>query len=375
MHAFRVGRILTMDAQQPEIRDGGILVCEGRIAAIGPWRDVAGDGQPHDLGPGTLVPGVINAHTHLGLSHLAGRIPRGLGFPCWADRLFSILLQEKGTLQAAESTLRAMRGSGTCFVADVVAGDQSIASRALEAQGMAGLLFQEFAGQGRKGGAYPKAGACPAVRSGSCSAGVHALYSTSAVLAQAVKRWCVARGRPFTLHLAEVPGENELFLSGSGPLSDFLRARRILPKDFSVPQLSAVAFAQELGLLDAGTLAVHCVQVAEPDVEILVRSGASVCLCPRSNEWIGVGRAPAHNLHAAGIPLCLGTDSPASNADMDLWGEVRAARSLIPSISLAGLLAMVTRNPARALGIDRDYGSLEAGKKAVWATLPADLED
>lgn len=234
---------------------------------------------------------------------------------------------------------------------------------------MAGLLFQEFAGQGRKGGAPP------AVRSGFCSAGVHALYSTSAVLAQAVKQWCVARGRPFTLHLAEVPGENELFVSGAGSFSDFLRARRILPKDFSVPQLSAVAFAQELGLLDAGTLAVHCVQVAEPDVEILVRSGASVCLCPRSNEWIGVGRAPAHKLHAVGIPLCLGTDSPASNADMDLWGEVRAARSLIPRIPLAGLLALVTRNPARALGIDGDYGSLEPGKKAVWATLPADLQD
>ena len=139
--------------------------------------------------------------------------------------------------------------------------------------------------------------------------------------------------------------------------------------------MSAVAYADSLGLLDGRTLAVHCVQAGPRDIEMLAASGASVCLCPRSNRWIGVGDAPAAALHAAGVPLCIGTDSLASNADLDLWEELRALRALLPvTTSLMDLLAMVTRNPAKVLGIDGEYGSLEAGRRAAWAILPRDFE-
>ena len=117
----------------------------------------------------------------------------------------------------------------------------------------------------------------------------------------------------------------------------------------------------------------HCVRVNEEDADILARSGASVCLCPRSNAWIGVGPAPAAMLHAVGVPLCLGTDSLASASDMELWAELRTVRAMLPGVSLMGLLELVTRNPARALGVEADFGSLEAGKRAVWAVLPEDF--
>lgn len=365
--AFRAARILTMNPDCPEISDGGILVREGRILAIGTWREVAPDGVHRDLGAVTVVPGLINAHAHLELSHLAGRVPPGLGFAVWADTLFAAMRESRVTEADLELAVAAARARGTCHVADVVGREFFMVRRVLERQGVGGFLFHELSGGGREF----RPGSLP----GDWSPGVHSLYSTEQGLAQTIKQWCVSRDLPFSLHLAEAPGENELFRTGRGDFADFLRARRILPKGFAPPGLSAVRFAHELGLLDGRTLAVHCVQLDESDVDILAASGASVCLCPRSNRWIGVGDAPVAALHASQVPLCLGTDSLASVPDLDLWQELHVVRALLPaSVSLTDLLALVTRNPARLLGVDAEIGSLDAGKRALWTVLPEDME-
>lgn len=365
--AFRAARILTMNPDCPEILDGGILVREGRILALGAWREVAGDGVPRDLGAVTLVPCLINAHAHLELSHLAGRVPAGLGFAGWADALFAAMRESRVTEAALKRAVDEARAGGTCHLADVVGREFDMVRRVLDSQGLDGFLFQEFSGRGRE--------FKPKDLPGAWSPGVHSLYSTDQGLARSIKQWCESRALPFCLHLAEAPGENELFKSGSGEFADFLRARRILPRGFAAPGVSAVGFARELGLLDELTLAVHCVQIDEHDVQILAASGASVCLCPRSNRWIGVGDAPVAALHAAKVPLCLGTDSLASVPDLDLWQELRVVRTLLPaSASLSDLLALATRNPARLLGIDADLGSLDVGKRAAWAVLPDDMK-
>lgn len=366
--AVRARRILTMDPGRPEILDGGILIRDGRILAVGPWKDIAGHGVRRDLGAVTIVPGLINAHTHLELSHLARRITTGQGFMAWADSLFAAMREGPVDESAVDLAVMDARVSGTCCVADVVAREAGVVRRALDRQGLGGILLREFSGRNRD--------FSPPSLPGHWSAAIHSLYSSDQGFAQCVKGWCLGRNLPFSMHLAEVPGENELFRSGRGEFADFLRARRILPKGYEAPGLSAVEFARDLGLLDKNTLVVHCVRVGGRDVEILAESGASVCLCPRSNRLIGVGDPPASALHAAKIPLCLGTDSLASVPSLDLWEEVRAVRRLLPPSSpLQDLLAMVTVNPARALGILRDYGRLETGKRAAWAVLPGDLEE
>lgn len=368
IEAFRARRILPMTPECREIVDGGILIQDGRILAVGDWKKVAGHGVQRDLGAVTIVPGLVNAHTHLELSHLAQRVSTGQGFMAWADSLFAAMREGRTDEAAVELAVGQARGSGTCCLADVVVREGELVRRALARQGLEGLLWREFSGRDRD--------FRPDSLPGRWSAAIHALYSTDQGLAQAVKGWCMARGLPFSLHLAEVPGENRLFRSGSGDFADFLRARRILPKGFEAPGLSATELARNLGLLDRDTLAVHCVRVDRRDVEILAESGASVCLCPRSNRLIGVGDAPAADLHAAGITLCLGTDSLASVPSLDLWEEVRALRRLLPPATpLHDLLVMVTANPARALGVEQDCGSLEAGKRALWAVLPDDLAE
>ncbi len=366
--AIRAGRILTMNPDRPEIFDGGLLVREGRILAVGPWKEVAGGGVRRDLGAVTIVPGLINAHAHLELSHLAGRVPLGLGFMGWADALFAAMREGRPDESSVERAVRQAKAGGTCCVADVVGREFDLVRRVLTRLGLEGLLVREYSGRNREFDPQPL--------SGLWSPGIHALYSTDRGFAQAVKRWCDERGLPFSLHLAEVPGENELFLRGDGAFAGFLRERRILPRGFSAPGMSAVGFAAELGLLNERTLAVHCVQVAEDDMRILAQSGAFVCLCPRSNRGIGVGDAPAAALRTAGVPLCLGTDSLASVRSLDLWDEARAVRSLLPSRTTLGeIVSMMTLNPACVLGLDRDYGSLEVGKRAAWSVVPGDLEE
>lgn len=368
MEAIRAGRILTMNPERPEIVDGGVLVRDGRIQAVEPWKKLVGMDVCHELGAVTIVPGLINAHVHLELSHLAGQISAGLGFAAWAESLFAAMRATRVTDVAVERAIGGALASGTCFVADVNGREFDMVRRALKRQGVRGHLFREFSGLGR-GQDF-----CPEPLPGSWSPSVHALYSTASVFAQAIKGWCARHALPFTLHLSEVPGENELFQSGSGEFADFLRLRRILPKGFAPSGLTAVAYAQELGLLDAHTLAVHCVQVDEQDIRILAQRGTFVCLCPRSNARIGVGIAPVAALHAAGVPLCLGTDSLASTPSLDLWDDLRAVKALLPPATpLSALLALVTINPAKALGIDADYGSLEVGKRASWTILPEDL--
>lgn len=368
VETIRAGRILTMSAGQPEIVDGGILVRDGRIQAVGPWKEFAGMGPFRDLGPVTIVPGLINAHVHLELSHLAGLVPAGLGFSVWAGRLFAAMRASRASGAAVTQAVGEARDTGTCFIADVVGREAGMVRQALDEQGLDGHLFREFSGRG-KGNDFG-----PDSLPGSWSPGVHSLYSTDSAFARVIKEWCASRDLPFTLHLAEVPGEIELFQNGCGDFADFLRARRILPKGFVAPGLSAVGFAGELGLLDERTLAVHCVQMDEGDVEIMAASGAFACLCPRSNRWTGVGEAPAAALQAAGVPLCLGTDSLASSPNLDLWEELRTVRPLLSqATTLNDFVAMLTRNPAEVLGIDGDYGSLEVGKRAVWARVPGDL--
>ncbi len=363
--AVRAGRILTMDPGRPEIFDGGMLIRDGRILAVGPWHEVAGHGVARDLGAATIVPGLINAHTHLELSHLAGRVTTGQGFMAWADSLFAAMNRERASETAAGRALEDARLSGTWLVGDVVGREIDLVCRALDNAGVEGFLFREFSGREREFNPSPLAT--------SWSPAIHSLYSADPGFAQTVKAWCSRRDLPFSLHLAEVPGENELFRSGGGEFADFLRARRILSKGFKASGVGAVELADKLGLLDGRTLAVHCVHLIDGDVEILARSGASVCLCLRSNRLIGVGEAPVAALHAAGVGLCLGTDSLASVQNLDLWEEARAMRALLQSASLQDLLSMVTVNPARILGIDRDLGSLEAGKRAVWTVLPGDF--
>jgi hypothetical protein len=212
----------------------------------------------------------------------------------------------------------------------------------------------------------PSAAMMPPERYRDCAVSGHALYSTAPEALRAASRWCAEHGRPFSMHLAESLEEEQCLRQGAGALYDLLLPR-VLPAGWEAPGLRPVAYAARLGLLGSRTLAVHTVHCDASDIALLAGSGASACLCPRSNSFIDVGTAPAKAMAEAGIPLCLGTDGLSSNHDLDMNKEMLAAADRY-GLSFPAVLRMATLNGAHALGLNH-LGSLCPGRAARFAVL------
>lgn len=298
---------------------------------------------------------------------------------------------------AVEAAAREMLAGGAMAVADTATRHPGRTARTLARVGLVGTVFLEAFGYTPPAGPEPE---WPADLAGfdvrpdhaphfdspdtpdtpfapdlpDISLAGHALYSTHPERLQAAKAWTIRHGRPFSLHLAEHEGEVALLADGSGEFAALVR-QRVLPADYRPPGRSPVAQAEALGLLDARTLAVHVVHVDDADIRILAQRGCGVCLCPRSNAFIGVGRAPWDKLAAAGARLCLGTDSPASNTDLDLWNEVRYLLEHWERFSLPAALAAMTTTPAQVLGLKKTMGMLAPGMRSGVTLLPGDLDD
>uniref|UniRef100_UPI00307AF3FF amidohydrolase family protein n=1 Tax=Desulfovibrio sp. TaxID=885 RepID=UPI00307AF3FF len=264
--------------------NAALLVRGGRVLDVLPWKSVrVPAGTPvTDMGDVTLMPGSINAHCHLQLSHTAGRTLFGAGFTAWLRSLIALLREEHdGT--ALIGACRDMAATGTAHVGDY-AGDGLLAvDAAVRAEGMGVTHFCEwFGGQAPfidDGRPWPPR--CRALLerrpevAGRCAPAGHALYSTDARVLQDARQWCRLKGRPFALHLAESEDETRLLLDGEGPLWDCYRGM-VLPEGWAVPHLRPVAYARRLDLLGPGTLAVHGVQLEPAEVTALAASGSAL---------------------------------------------------------------------------------------------------
>ena len=125
-------------------------------------------------------------------------------------------------------------------------------------------------------------------------------------------------------------------------------------------------YLRQLGILDSMTLCVHCVHITENEIRLLANSGAHICLCPGSNRFLRVGKAPVQNMLKYGLLPALGTDSIASNETLDLWREMRILREDHPGIDPGKILEMASLGGAAALQCADDFGSLSPGRRAVF---------
>ena len=356
----------------PPVADGGIAVEAGIIAAVGPFREVRRSwpgAQVVDHPDCVLLPGLINAHAHLELSHLSqlGQQPAPPSFPAWIEGLLAARSQaaadEAMILKAARQALAAQQAEGVVALADI--SNSGLTSQL--ASGFDGrlLVFKEYLGLRADSAAAALHRLQQESEEQPCTG--HALYSTHPALLRGLKARANRLGHVFPIHTAESFAEIELLRSGSGPFRDFLAERGLWDGSFQPlgGQGGAVRWLHQHGLLDSRTLCVHCVHIYKEEIALLAASGAKVCLCPGSNRSLGVGKPPLASLLRHGILPAVGTDSLASNPKLSLWRELYLLAEEHPSVSPETILAMATLGGAAALGLGKQLGSLEAGKEAV----------
>ena len=167
------------------------------------------------------------------------------------------------------------------------------------------------------------------------------------------------------MHLSESVEEVEFIRTGGGPWRALLEELGAWdPAWTAAGGVSPVQFLDESGFLDARVLAVHGVQMTPADLARLAARGATLVTCPRSNGHTGAGAPPIEDFYASGVRVAVGTDSLASAPDLNVFAELATLRALAPSVPASALLESATRQGARALGFDADYGTIEPGKRA-----------
>jgi cytosine/adenosine deaminase-related metal-dependent hydrolase len=351
----------------PPIRDGAVAIEDGRIAAVGPAADL-GRGTRYE--ESAIVPGFVNAHSHLEYAVYAG-FGDGLSFGPWI-----ILHTERKARLDWDATLAIARlGAAQSLASGITTtGDASFsgaAARACAEVGLRAIVYLEVFGRGTEQiadrfeanreriaeviGDEVRLGISP-----------HAPYTCSAELYAA----CLELDLPLTTHLAESEAEQEWLASGTGawePLAD------LLPDP---PGETGIRHLAHQGLLDRRMTAAHCVLADREEIDLLARHDVAVVHCPRANAMLGCGVAPLAELRAAGLRIGLGTDSPASAPSFDMFDELRTAvmgararERRSDALSAGEALELATLGSARALGVEDEVGSLVPGKRADLAVV------
>jgi cytosine/adenosine deaminase-related metal-dependent hydrolase len=387
----RLGASWVVPIGQPPIRDGWVAIDGGRIRAVGQGNgaDARALGPLRHLGQVALLPGLVNAHTHLELSWLRNRVPPAHAFTSWVKQLIVARggrverVDDPAVLAAAATAAREAIETGTAALGDI---SNSLASvRVIAETGLQGLVFHELLG-------FKETSAAPIERTAKerdqaaaaggarvrVSLAPHAPYSVSPELFKAVREAVSASAEPRTsVHLGESPEEMELLAAGTGEWATMLRWIGAWRDDWVPPGTGPVEYLDSLGVIDAGTLAVHGVQLSDDSLARLRARGATLVTCPRSNQWVGVGAPPVERFYRSGVAVAVGTDSLASVDDLNLFEELKTMRWLAPGVPARRFLESATIVGARALGLDDELGSLTPGKRAevVQVDLPPGVDD
>ena len=365
----------------PPLRRGWVLSDRGRIVSCGS-SDVLPRGQDEivDVGDAVILPGLVNAHTHLELSWMRGRVAPGGPMPAWASRLLALRRAAGGdSAGPIADAIGQARAAGTSLVGDVT---NTLAAYDLLADSEVGAaVFREVIGftaedpEGIVAGARAELDALRALPSLRSSIVPHAPYSVAPELLRAIGR--AAGDRPISVHLGESPEEIQFLRDGTGAWRELLRELGAWNDRWQPPGCGPVEYLDRMGLVTGRLLAVHGTQLTGAELAQLARAGATVVTCPRSNRWTGAGTPPVERFYASGVRVAIGTDSLASVEDLNLFGELALVRRLAPAVPAARLLESATIVGAAALGFGAESGSIEPGKRAdlIAVRLPEPLED
>ena len=362
--------VYTGDAHHTCFARGALLVSQGRLSWVGDesQRPDAPRARVVDLGGRVVMPGLINTHTHGGLSLHRGCCDAGTLFE-WAQTLApytSGLTLEDNRWGCYQAVLEMVRGGITtaCDCTRYGAGLFSSVAADVGMRSLGGALANSPSlrpnGRPNWPAALEETQRAMAEQGSDHRCrfylGAHSPYSCTPELLVEVKQAADRLGLPFVIHAAESREEVEIVRSRHGH--------------------RPIEHLHRLGLLDARTILVHCVWLDDGEIELVAASGATVSHNPVSNAKLASGVAPVQALRKCGVPVGLGTDSMLSNNALNLFQEMkfavllqRAHRLDGNALSARDVLAMATREGAKVLGWQAEIGSLETGKEADFVVL------
>lgn len=365
-------RVLSADwvvpVEGPPVEGGAVAIDDdGVIAAVGARAELGSDVHYAEA---VILPGFVNAHTHLEYDVYAG-FGDGLSFGPWVG----IHVTRKRRIGLEEMEASARLGALNCLRSGTTTvGDCSFSGAAATAcadLGLRATIFLEVFGDGDdpiRERFEPTRERLADLPSDTVRIGIspHAPYTTTMSLYRA----CHELGLPIATHLSESPDELQYLFDGTGPWSS---VADMLIQPLGTTGVRALA---EQGLLGPHMLAAHCVQVDVEEIQLLADHDVAVAHCPRSNANLGCGVAPLSELRNAGVRVCIATDSPNSATSFDMFDEMRAAMYMArareqrpDALTAADALELATLGGARALGLDDSLGSLVPGKKADLTVL------
>lgn len=362
----------------PVIESGAVLIDKGCIVSVGRTvdlrREISSDTSVEDLGDVALLPGFINPHTHLELTCYKDALPRA---PLW--EWFNSLLPrrvEPGAgdreFEGVQEGARQSIDAGVTLVGDI--SRTGITARALAGSPIRRISFIELIS-----GAKLPPSTGPALESAVNVAerdfgndrtiiGVspHAPYTVTPEDLRTTIALAKRDRRILTMHVLETPEEFDWLEGKSGFLADFLRDRSLACMDHQ--PTNPVEYLSTPGLLDVAPLLAHVNYVNDEIVEHLAKSPSSVVYCPRAHDYYGHNAHPWRRLVEAGVNVCIGTDSLASNASLSILDELRYLAVQHPNLAAQHLLELGTIRSARALRLERATGCIRVG---AWADLCA----
>ena len=291
-------------------------------------------------------------------------------------------LRPREILDGVERGVREAVALGTALVGDI--GNTLVSYDALARSSLGGVVFYEiirFAAddaQAIVNRACGEIAALPPTGTLRASLAAHAPYSVSPSVFQAIRQAVNdVPGARTSVHLSESAEEVEFIGSGGGPWRTALEDLGAWESGWTVPGVSPVEYLDAIGFLDPRVLVVHGVQMTSDDLARVALRGATIVTCPRSNGHTGAGAPPIQDFYRSGVRVAVGTDSLASAPDLNVFAELATMRALAPDVPARDLLASGTREGARALGFDADYGTIEPGKRArlLAVSLPDGVDD
>ena len=349
------------------------MLNNGIVRAVGTLNEIKRrfPRQRHiPLPQAVLLPGLVNVHSHLELPPLLDIIrAKAKLFPDWILDLIHAKkeLTHKDYLNATANNIRTLLQTGTTAVGDICTHD--ISPALLQKYGLRTIIYWEFIRMGDHGDFhFPLRSHSNLVKAGLSP---HTPYTVSEEVLRDINVLANTRHLQLAMHVAESKDEIRLLQRKKSGLEKLYQFAQ-WDLSWAPKGTTSFEYLDRIGFLSPRLLAVHAVHVTDNDIKLIKNAKVAIAHCPRSNRELGVGRMPLKKMLDAGITVGLGTDSLASSPNLNMWDEMRYAYQIHrrDGVSAEDILKLATISGAKALGLGKEIGTLEPGKKADIIAVP-----